>query len=84
MQLGAEADEYVGKLAAEGACPAPETCCCPSATSMWIVKGERQVIEDLVGGDEVRLMLEKGTLFLQDWRRTLAKTSSSCASTPLN
>ncbi len=76
LQLAAEADEHWGRFAAEGRCTTPEWYFCPNGVGMWIVKGERRVIEDLVDGDGSRRLLEKGMLYLQDWQWTLAETGS--------
>ena len=43
---------------------------------MWMVKGERRDLEDLVQGDESRRLLARGTLLLQDWQYAFAETGS--------
>lgn len=76
LQFGAEAEKHWGNLAAEGKCTAPEWFFLPNGTAMWMVKGERRVIEDIVDSDTTRHLLEKGTLLLQDWVWTLAETGN--------
>lgn len=77
LQLGAEADGYWGRLAADGKCSSPEWYFCPTGTGMWIVKGERRVLEDILEGDEARRLLEKGMLLLQDWQWNLVETGNA-------
>jgi len=76
LELGAQSGEYWGKQAAEGRCTAPEWFFFPNGTGMWMVKGERRVLEDLVNGDEVRRLLVRGSLLLEDWQYMFVETAS--------
>ena len=76
LELAAQADEQWGKLAAEGKCTQPEWFFLPEGWGMWMVKGERRALEELVQTEESRRLLAKGTLLLQDWQWSLAETGS--------
>ena len=69
-------EKHALELAAEGMCSSPEWYFFPTGTGMWVVKGERRVLEDLIQGDEARRLLEKGTLLLQDWQWNLVETGN--------
>lgn len=75
LELAAQADEYWGKLAADGKCTQPEWYFMPDGWGMWMVKGERRVLEELVQSDESRRLLAKGTLLLAAYRWALADTA---------
>ena len=76
LELGAQADEYWGKQAAAGRCTEPEWFFLPAGWGMWMVKGERRDLEDLLQSDESRRLLARGTLLLQDWQYALAEAGS--------
>lgn len=76
LQLGAEADEYWGRLASEGKCSTPEWFFFPNGTGMWMVKGERRDLEEAVEAEDGRRLLVKGMLLLQDWQYALTDTGS--------
>ena len=76
LELGAQSEEYWGKQAAEGRCTAPEWFFLPNGTGMWMVKGERRALEELLNGDEARRLLLRGSLLLEDWQFTFAETGS--------
>jgi hypothetical protein len=76
LELAAQAEEYWGKQASEGRCTAPEWFFMPSGWAMWMVKGEHQVLEELIRSDEARRLLARGTLLLEDWQYALAETGS--------
>ena len=77
LEFATLAEEFWGKQAAEGRCTTPEWFFFSDGTGMWMVKGEREVLEDLVNTDEVRRLLVKGTLFMQDWKYGFAETGSA-------
>ena len=77
LELAGESAEFWGKQAAEGRCTAPEWFFFPNGVGMWMVKGERTVLEGLVNSDEARRLLVRGNLFLQDWQYTFAETGSA-------
>ena len=74
LELAAQADGDWGKLATEGKCTQPEWFFLPDGWGMWMVKGERRVLEELVHSDESRRLLAKGTLLLDAYRWALAET----------
>jgi hypothetical protein len=76
LELGAQSGEYWGKQAAEGRCTAPEWFFFPNGAGMWMVKGERRVLEELLNSDEARRLLVRGSLLLEDWQFTFAETGS--------
>jgi hypothetical protein len=61
LEFVAQADEYWGKRAAEGRCTQPEWFFLPTGGGMWMVKGERRVLEELIQTDEARRLLVKGS-----------------------
>lgn len=77
LELAVESNEYWGKLAADGKCTPPEWFFLPTGTGMWIVKGDRRVLEELVETDEARRLITKGTLLLDDWQWCLARTGGA-------
>ncbi len=76
LQLAAEADGFWGKQVAEGKCTSPEWYFLPTGWGMYVVKGERRALEELVASDESRRLLTKGTLLLEDWQWALAETDT--------
>lgn len=76
LQLAAEAGEHWGALAAEGKCTTPEWYFLPTGWGMWMVKGERRVLLDLLEADESRRLLARGALLLEDWQWTLAEAGA--------
>ena len=66
-----------GKQAAEGRCTTPEWFFFPNGQCMWMVKGERRVLEELVNGDETRRQLTRGNLLLRDLEYMLVDTGSA-------
>jgi hypothetical protein len=46
----------------------------PEGWGMWIVKGERRFLEELMQSDESRRLLAKGTLVLDAYQWALAET----------
>ncbi len=75
LELGAEAGEYWGVQANDGRCTAPEWFFLSNGTAIWLVKGERRVLEELVTSDTSRRLLAKGALLLRDWRYSFAETA---------
>lgn len=76
LEFAAEADEYWGKRAAEGRCTQPEWFFLPTGGGMWMVKGERQVLEELLREDEARRLLARGFVLVQGWGYTVAHYGS--------
>jgi len=79
LEFVAQADEYWGKRAAEGRCTQPEWFFLPTGWGMWMVKGERRVLEELIQTDEARRLLVKGFVLVQDWGCTVAHYGSGAA-----
>ena len=77
LELGVQAEEFWGKQAAEGRCTAPEMFFFPNGLRMWMVKGEREVLEKLVASDEARRLLVRGNLFMQGWEYSLVDTGTA-------
>ncbi len=67
LEYGAEVNDYWGKLAAEGKCTPPETFFGTGGIGLWIVKGEREVLEGLAASEETLRLLAKGALLLEDF-----------------
>ena len=77
LELGAQSEEFWGKQAAAGRCTRPEYFFLPNGLRIWVVKGEREVLDKLVQSDEARVLLVRGNLLMQDWQYTLADTGSA-------
>jgi hypothetical protein len=67
LDYAAEAEEYWGKLAADGKCTAPEWFVTIGGKGLWMVKGERAVLESYALSDAGRGLLAKGDLLLDDF-----------------
>ena len=77
LEFAADADSFWGKQAADGKCTSPEWFFLSSGMGMWMVKGERRVLGELVASEEATHLLVRGNLLLQDWQYTLADTGSA-------
>lgn len=77
LELGAQAEEFWGKQAADGRCTTPEWFFFPNGLRMWMVKGEREVLNELVTSDEARRLLVRGNVLMQDWQYTFAETGTA-------
>ena len=77
LEFAAQAEEFWGKQAAEGRCTTPEWFFFPNGMGMWMIKGDRAVLAELVNSDEARRLLVRGNLFLEDWQYTFADTGSA-------
>ena len=75
LALGADSNEFWGKLAADGHCTEPEWFFHPAGWGMWMVKGDRSVLTPLVHGAESRMMMSRGNLPLDSWQYALAETA---------
>lgn len=76
LALAAEAEAYWGGQAREGRCTAPEWFFLPSGVGMWMVKGERAVLEELASSEPGRRLLARGALLLQNWQYSFAQTGA--------
>jgi hypothetical protein len=76
LGLAAEADEYWGKLAAEGKCTQPEWFFMPDGWGMWMIKGERRILEELLQSEPSRRLRAKGALLLDAYTWALAETGA--------
>lgn len=76
LEFAADADEYWGKQASQGRCTSPEWFFLPTGGGIWMVKGDRKVLEDLVAADDSRRLLARGALLLEDWQYLLAEAGS--------
>ena len=77
LELGAESAEFWGKQAADGRCTTPEWLFFPNGLRMWMVKGERDVLDRLVNSAEARRLLVRGNVLMQDWQYMFAETGSA-------
>jgi hypothetical protein len=77
LEWGVEAEEFWGKQTAEGRCATPEWFFFPTGLCMWMVKGDREVLENLVTSDEGRHLLVRGNLLMQDWQYMFAETGTA-------
>ncbi|MGD9751245.1 MAG: hypothetical protein AB7W59_09640 [Acidimicrobiia bacterium] len=76
LDYGVEVQQHWGKLAADGACTAPELYFLPDGSGMWIVKGEQARLEALFNAPVTQLLNTKGMLLLADYRWSFGVTGS--------
>ena len=76
LEFAVESEEVWGKQAAEGHCSKPEWFFLPEGTGMWMVIGERRVLQDLITTEEIRRLLMKGLFLLDGWRYGFADTGT--------
>lgn len=76
LGFAAESNEYWGKLAADGKCTAPEWYFLPDGWAMWIVRGDRQVLDELIAAEPTAKLLVRGLLLMEGWQYRLAETGS--------
>lgn len=77
LEYGVEVQEHWGKLAAEGKCTPPEMFFSPSGRRMWMVKGDRETLSDLVEAEAAQRLLAIGTFVLADFGYELLDTADS-------
>ncbi len=65
LEYAAEVAAFWGKQAADGKCSEPEMFFSDRGASMWIVKGDRDVVLQIHDADEARLLTMKGELLLE-------------------
>lgn len=76
LAFAAESDTYWSSISDDGLCTPPEYFFHPAGWGMWMVKGERAVLTELVHGTESRRLLARGQLLLDSWEYALAETGS--------
>lgn len=67
LEFAIESAEFWGKKAADGKCTEPEMFLSTTGRSIWFVKGEREVLEEISYSDEGLALLAKGELYLADF-----------------
>jgi hypothetical protein len=77
LEFAVQSAEFWGKQAADGRCTEPEWFFFPEGVGHLMVKGDRVVLEELVNSDDVRRLLARGMLLLQDWQYALGDTGSA-------
>ena len=75
LDFAAESEEYWGKHAADGKCTPPEWFFAADK-GIWMVKGERKVLEELALGETGLRLVTKGDFLLQDFTYELVATGS--------
>lgn len=76
LDYGVEASDYWGKLAADGKCTVPETFIFPTGTFIFMVKGDRQTLLEIISSDETKRLLTKGFLLLDGFEYSIAETGA--------
>lgn len=76
LEYAAESGEYWGKLASEGKCSVPDWYFLPDGWAIWIVKGERRVLEDIIAEEATARLLTRGLWLTEDWQYRLAEAGS--------
>ncbi|MDA8302373.1 MAG: hypothetical protein M0005_12740 [Actinomycetota bacterium] len=78
LDYAREVNEYWGNLAAEGKCSQPEMFFFETdGRGLWIVKGDREVLEGLVVAEAAERLMVKGELLLQDFSSEIAKAGKA-------
>ncbi|HEX6246569.1 MAG TPA: hypothetical protein VFZ64_01745 [Nocardioidaceae bacterium] len=75
FELGAEIDAFFGKMAAEGKCSAAQQFISPATgKGLWLVKGDRATIEEILDTEEAKLLDARCTVLLRHytWELVLA------------
>lgn len=67
LDFAAESEQYWGKLAAAGKCTPPEWFFTIEGKGLWMVKGERSILEEHAFSEAGRQLLAKGDLLLADF-----------------
>lgn len=76
LDFAADSDAYWSSIAADGRCTPPEWFFHPAGWGMWMVKGERAVLTELVHGEQSRRLLARGQLLVRSWEYALAETGA--------
>ena len=76
LEFLAASIDFWGKQAADGRCSPPEWFFGLDGHGLWIVKGDRAVIEDTMAADPGRDIAAKGQLLLQDWHMELMRSGA--------
>ena len=74
LDYAVEVSEHWGKLAADGRCSPPEMFFFPDGTGMWMVKGDRLTLEELMYAEESQHLTRKGQLLLEAFAWSFAMT----------
>jgi hypothetical protein len=77
LEYAAEVNTYWEKMAAEGKCSPPETFFSRTGTSIWMVKGEYDVLLGIEQLPETRRLEAKGNLLLTDFTIEFMPTGPS-------
>ena len=74
LDLVVELEKYWYNQAAQGHSTTPDVFLLSDGPGTVTVQGERQALEELTRGEELRELLAKGRLLFQDWKCTFAKS----------
>lgn len=77
LEYGVEVQDHWGKLAAEGKCTSPEMFIARSGGGMWMVKGERNMLTELVETEASQRLLAIGMLVLEGFGYEFLDTADS-------
>ena len=78
LEFAVEANEYWGKLAAEGMCTVPEQFVSPgTGRGYWLVKGEREKLVELMVAETPLALSAKGVALLKDYTYELVLADDS-------
>lgn len=78
LEFAVEANEYWGKIAAEGKCTPPEEFVSPgTGHGYWLVKGDRATLAELMQGEIPLALSAKGIALLQDYTYELVLAEDS-------
>lgn len=78
LEFAVEANEYWGKLAAEGKCTVPEEFMSPgTGRGYWLVKGEHETLAELMTSEVPLALSAKGVALLKDYTYELILADDS-------
>ena len=74
LDLVVELEKYWYNQAAQGHSTTPDVFLLSDGPGTVTVQGERQALEELTRGEELRELLAKGRFLFRDWKCTFAKS----------
>lgn len=77
LEYAGEANAYWSRKAQEGKCSEPEMFFSETGVGMWMIKGDHDVLADLMATEEVQLLTMEGGLLLKDFTATLYRTGDA-------
>ncbi|MEU8517661.1 hypothetical protein AB0C76_39710 [Kitasatospora sp. NPDC048722] len=77
LEYAAEAGAFWTQKAREGKCSEPEMFFGETGVGLWMIKGDHDVLAELIETEEVQLLTMKGVLLLRDFTANLYRTGEA-------